>query len=285
MDTSLKYEGKIIKVDEQILKECKSCGEYFDINQYNPKEITNKNGDIRIKSDPRCLTCRKIRGKEYYSKNRERIIEHTLNHHRKNRDKRLEYQKKWREDNHEYKLAEGVKYYWENVDKLRSDSNKRRAENKEYYNQKQRERKEIYRLLPDDYPNRNFDEIFTEFNNRCSLSDEMEDVTIDHFIPVSWGHGGTYQGNLTIIKLELNQSKRNLNPFKWVKRNDISEKVDLELFSRLVEKLAAYNNLSVYEFEEFVNWCENNKRSVEDLRKCNKNSLSLWREIKNLEVM
>ncbi|MGQ5394407.1 hypothetical protein ACT8ZS_26720 [Paenibacillus sp. M.A.Huq-84] len=50
-------------------------------------------------------------------------------------------------------------------------------------------------------------------NGVCELTGATNDLTIEHFIPVSWGHGGNYYGNIFIISREINSSKYTKNPF------------------------------------------------------------------------
>jgi hypothetical protein len=98
-----------------------------------------------------------------------------------------------------------------------------------------------------------------DFNNCCALS-KSENVVMEHFIPLSWGHGGTYIGNVYPLDKLLNISKKDLNPFKWAAENEI----DIEAWNQLVNYLAKLNNLSNEDFIGYVNWCEINKKSKED---------------------
>ena len=101
----------------------------------------------------------------------------------------------------------------------------------------------------------------------------------EHFIPVSWGHGGTYMGNVYLLQDSLNFSKSNQNPFEWIKRKEIKKEVDMKSWKKLINYLASRNNLSVDEFKEYVYWCERNKRTAEQVKKDgNISSKKLWRK-------
>ncbi|WP_123040270.1 hypothetical protein [Cohnella candidum] len=112
----------------------------------------------------------------------------------------------------------------------------------------------------------------------CELTGSSSDVTVDHFIPVAWGHGGQYTGNLFFVKRKLNVLKSNLNPFKWIKKAALSEDLNLTKWDRLVRRLAEENELSVKEFRRYVNWCEKHKRTKEQLLADRRPSLVLWLE-------
>jgi hypothetical protein len=64
----------------------------------------------------------------------------------------------------------------------------------------------------------------------------------------------------------LNSSKHAKNPFEWVKDKRYKEKIDIVKFNYLVSYLANLNGLSEEEFKQFVYWCENNKRSIDEIR-------------------
>lgn len=111
----------------------------------------------------------------------------------------------------------------------------------------------------------------------CELTGS-EDVHYDHFIPLATGHGGTYMGNIVPLSAELNSSKKDLNPFEWIKTRD---DIPREKWDAMIEKLASLNSLTVDEFRDFVYWCFENKRTIHDIIRDNKankgDSLTIWR--------
>jgi hypothetical protein len=110
----------------------------------------------------------------------------------------------------------------------------------------------------------------------CALTGSSEDVTLDHFIPLEWGHGGECLGNIYFVKQKLNASKSNMNPFKWINKISTKKHVNLLKWDQLIRQLSEQNGLGVKEFKRFVNWCERNKRSKEQLMVDNCSSLELW---------
>jgi hypothetical protein len=118
----------------------------------------------------------------------------------------------------------------------------------------------------------------------CALTGSAEDVTLDHFIPLEWGHGGEYIGNIFFIKRELNMAKSNLNPFKWISKIASRQPIDMRKWDLLIRCLAEENGLSVKAFRRYVNWCEKNKRSLDQVIADNCPSLTLWKAFCSSEV-
>jgi DNA-directed RNA polymerase subunit RPC12/RpoP len=118
-----------------------------------------------------------------------------------------------------------------------------------------------------------FDSFKKIFTDTCFITGE-KGVHVDHFIPVSWGHGGTYIGNLALIPKKLNLNKKDKNPFVWFKGNINSSRVR---FNKLVSDLSKQNRLTPQEFESFVNWCDDNRRTVEEVRQDTRPSIEIWR--------
>lgn len=132
--------------------------------------------------------------------------------------------------------------------------------------------------LPVNISDKKLDKIIDRFQGKCALTNSVNTV-FEHFIPVSWGHGGTYMGNVYLLQDSLNFSKSNQNPFEWIKRKEIKKEVDMKSWKKLINYLASRNNLSVDEFKEYVYWCERNKRTAEQVKKDgNISSKKLWRK-------
>lgn len=108
---------------------------------------------------------------------------------------------------------------------------------------------------------------YEKFNDCCALTGEREGLSLDHFVAINTGHGGTVVGNVYPLNGVLNCSKGDANPFEWVQREDIRERICLERFNTLVEYLAEQNDLTVEMFRDFVYWCFANQRSLIDVRR------------------
>lgn len=107
---------------------------------------------------------------------------------------------------------------------------------------------------------------------------------LDHVIPLTAGHGGTTYENIVPLRADLNISKHNACIFKWFADN--RERFDLSQrkFDELIEYLADINEVTTKEYEEFVYWCHDNPRTVEEIEADNerygykKPSIEIWRE-------
>jgi 5-methylcytosine-specific restriction endonuclease McrA len=135
-------------------------------------------------------------------------------------------------------------------------------------------RSEISKLLPSTLSRREITKL-REYAV-CPLTGETEDLTMDHFIPLNWGHGGLYRGNIFFVSRKLNSSKSKENPFRWIRWLTRYEEINKKGWDALVIELAKENELTKKEFKEFVDWCEDNQRSIEQLRFDNTPSLQLW---------
>lgn len=96
----------------------------------------------------------------------------------------------------------------------------------------------------------------------CALTGAHDDVHLDHFIPLSWGHGGTIIENMIPLEGSLNMSKGDRNPFEWIKREDVQQRIDLRKWHNTVQYLAELNDMTPQQYEEYVYWCEENKRDL-----------------------
>lgn len=137
-------------------------------------------------------------------------------------------------------------------------------------------RRKIIELLPSDLPLNKLTNVYDRYGDICMLTYEVEDISIDHFIPIIWGHGGNIWGNLYPLCKRLNLSKKDANPFEWVLMPQIARTIYWYLWEDLINLIAKENELSVEELIEYVYWCEENKRTLENLTMDNTRSLLLW---------
>ena len=151
--------------------------------------------------------------------------------------------------------------------------------NKDFIEQRSVKRRvEIAKALPTDISYGQLKVYINDnFHNTCVISGS-KNIEVDHFIPVSWGHGGNYIGNLIPLDIGLNKFKREMNPFEWAKKF----KIDNDKFNEIVKYLSELNGLSPIDFKEFVYWCEKNKRDVKQIKEDDlMYSIDLWKESTN----
>ncbi|MDA8229272.1 MAG: hypothetical protein M0T74_16520 [Desulfitobacterium hafniense] len=107
-----------------------------------------------------------------------------------------------------------------------------------------------------------------KYGSDCFLTGSPEtgfDNVFDHFIPLSTGHVGAVLGNYIILTPELNSSKGAQNPFEWIKTNSEKYKIDMVKWDQLIINNAREFELTVEEYKEFVYWCFENPRDLEEI--------------------
>lgn len=218
-----------------------------------------------LENREKCLEYRK----GYYEENRGQILLQKRDYYEKNIEQISEYRREYYKENKEKFLEYGRKWAAQNPEKVREIASRRRTRKAG---------------LPDDVTDRRWEEIVKDdFNGSCALTGESDDLTMEHFIPLSIHHGGTYDGNLYPMVKSLNSSKWKANPFEWIQRPDIHERIPAERWNALVSYLAEKNGLTVEDFRDFVYWCFDNPRTPEQAAKDTKRgitSLDLWRASK-----
>ena len=141
-----------------------------------------------------------------------------------------------------------------NRDKLREQEKAYRERNRDRVNLKASRYRARKRGLPDTLTEDEIRTIVSHFDNRCSICGGGYEH-LDHFIPVSSGHGGTIKENIVPMCEECNHSKRAKNPFEW---RDLLPEGDRERFDSLVEYLTELNGIAAVEdYEAHVYQCFN----------------------------
>lgn len=203
-----------------------------------------------------------------------------------------EYQKTYRLENAEKLKRSQGDYYKSNMKKINSRNREYRRKNWlevkrsiALWHLKNPHKKHTYyvtrekykALLPWTLSTKQYEEkVLPCFNYRCALTGAKADIHLEHFIPNGIGHGGTTVGNCYPLNGSLNSSKRATNPFEWVKRENIQDTIQKEMWENLIEYLSSANNLSKKDYERYVYWCFDNPRTIEDLRRDNTPSIELW---------
>jgi hypothetical protein len=246
------------------IKTCKKCNEQKELTEFR-KVNSNKDG-----LDTRCKECRKQEykenpaQKEYYYRHHETLLQR-------------EAKKRKNKDHKEYHVQYTRKDRIENKEKVSLRSSKYRENNKEYYNDYQKKRRVLRNSLDDMYPEYIESQVYDCFGDKCYLTNTEDNVILDHFIPIGWGHGGTYHGNLYPLNVNINSTKSGNNPFEIIEFINEKYQIDIHKWNKLIETLATLNGVTVDEFKEFVYWCEANKRTVDDIQANPVPSIELWK--------
>lgn len=132
--------------------------------------------------------------------------------------------------------------------------------------------------LPSNLHIEDWKDTLVDFGYRCLFTGTYE-ISLEHFIPQSIGHGGTMRGNVYPLSKSLNSSKGDTNPFIWAHNN--RHHIEYDKFLQIVEYLAEQLSLSPEEFKDYVFWCFANPRTDFDIKrdqlKGYRTSLQLWK--------
>lgn len=196
----------------------------------------------------KCCKCHEIKAKKYFYKDSRRASgvqpkckECT------NKDNKTKRQSSSRRD-----LVVRRKWAEENREKLREQDRQYRENNRDKRNASEGRRRARKLSLPNTLTSDEYSEIKEYFSNLCAICERVFEH-MDHFIPLSSGHGGTTFENMVPMCSRCNLSKKDRNPFEWSITLDKKER---ENFDSLVCYLASINGItSVTEYEAHVNKC------------------------------
>ena len=200
---------------------CNKCEETKLEDEFNKckSTISGRNGE--------CKSCTALYRKKRLAEKGDRI---------------REVRRAWKENNHASHIENARKY---------------RAKNREKFRLKNQRRRAMVKSLPHDLTESEMKGIFDAFGGKCAICERDAD-SLDHFIPIASGHGGTTLANMLPLCQSMNSSKMDKNPFEWADSFlDGSSKIK---FDTAVEYLSNLNGLSVDEYREFVFSCFKNTK-------------------------
>lgn len=176
------------------------------------------------------------------------------------------YDREWYKRNSDFKKAQ-VKTY---IKRWR----KEHPEEARLYYQTRRTMK---KALPNTLTHEQWLEILVKYKCKCPIRENTENISLDHFIALNTGHGGTVIGNVYPMNSGLNSSKNATNPFIWMKQ--LSKKQQMK-YKKVIRHLAKLNCMTYKEFKEFTYWCYENPRTVEQVKADSERgltSIDLWK--------
>lgn len=239
-------------------KMCKKCGVEKDLNEFYKVIKEKSNGDIWEYYFPECKNC---------------TIEKSTNWGNNNKERRREIQSKYDST----PVRNGKRLEVSKRRRLNGQYREWQRNNKELVSALSQNWRAMMINLPYSLTKDSINSLLNKFESKCSLTNGSV-IEMDHFIPLSWGHGGSYIGNVIPLEKSLNHSKKDLNPFEWIKKTSVLNRIDIKKWKKLIEYLAKENGLTPRQFEEYVYWCENNKRTLKEVKKQGKiSSLDLWK--------
>lgn len=220
----------------------------------------------------KCKTCERERLRKFQIENRGKVNAANRASYEKHREKRLKSNKLYDEANKQKRSEDARKRYSVNREYILKQCKEYRENNPDVARAGWMRRRTREKSLPTELKTSELTEIISKFGNKCAISGNPAEH-LDHFIPVSTGHGGTVYGNLIPLTAFLNLSKNGRNPFIWA---ETLNQIEKENFNLVIIYLSEINGLTVEEYREFVFWCFKNKRNFENIQDSNKDSISLW---------
>lgn len=228
-----KGDGKIVA------KECVQCREVKRVDEFSKKARGFKG------INPNCRKCANKTYNEYVKKDPQKYLEIGRKSSKKYRERNVEerraYNREYYDKNKSRIIARTVRYFENNPHKRIENTNKRRARK---------------RVLP-------VEDI--KINPICALTNKRDDLHIDHVIPLSIGRGGHTEANVIYLSDYLNISKSDRNIFDWFADNRERFGLEQRKFDGLIEYLAEINGMTTKEYEEYVRWCHDNPRTIDEI--------------------
>lgn len=245
------------------MKFCSKCGKDKPLEEFHNHKRT-KDGKYYAckeckreqdrKSHIKHKDKRNAKAIKYYEDNKESFKEYRKKYYRENKEFIAESNKKWREANPEKMDEYRASYRERNREALREADRIYRSNTLDKARLRSSRRRARLRSLPDTLTEDEIEVILGIFVGRCSIC-EGPFEHLDHFIPVSSGHGGTTKENIVPMCAECNIAKGAKNPFEWAKT--LTQK-DRERFDSLVEYLTELNGIAAVEdYEAHVYQCFN----------------------------
>jgi len=254
-------DGTTVEVDG---KECTKCGEVKALTEYH--KHTRSPSGYRAE----CMACVRQYSSDRYVIRREHI---------------REINAKWSASNPEKVEERTRKHRQANPEKYRERRRKWDVDNPENNRAKTRRYRAMKRALPSRWTASDEAKMC-----ECALMQSTAKVHVDHVIPLAWGHGGSYVGNMIPLSSTLNESKNDAHVYEWFSLNAERFSLDRSRFVAMIAVVAEQNGLTSEEYRAYYDWCYANKRSVAQTKRDNSKygrkipSIELWREASGLPI-
>src|SRR5690625_1431180 len=238
-----------VNIDGEIIsKICGKCGKDKKLGDFYKQK--GRLGDRRAN----CKECLSNQAKNKYandSKYRNKVIEQGKNWAKNNVTRHRELNKKWVRNNYDKYMKCVKRWQANNKDVMKISMNR-------YIARKMNLKNSLTKI--------EWGVTLTKFDESCALSGERKDLHADHVLPVSIGHGGTIYENIIPLRADLNISKSDRNIFDWFADNRERFRLEQRRFDELIEYLADINDMTTKEYEEYVRWCHDNPRTIDEIK-------------------
>ena len=263
-------------------KKCKKCGEVKPLDEFY-KYKRMKDGHFN-----KCKECCLKDQQEYEQSDKGKKVKQKYNQSDKGKKAQQKYRQsdKGKKALQEYRQSDKgkktqqkalQKYFQSDKGKKTIQEYRQSDKGKEVKKAHQANRRAMKSALPHSNSSDEWLEVVQKYDNKCPVtgSDEFD---FEHFMSLNWGHGGSLKNNIYPLEHSLNIRKSTKNPFKWIKELTPQQQ---DKYRKVIHNLAEENGLTYKEFEQFVNWCEKNKRTVEQVKADNERgltSIDLWKQ-------
>jgi hypothetical protein len=166
-----------------------------------------------------------IKRKEYAFKNREVVLAKHKQYYCDHKNERLEYLKKWQEENKEKVTCYKEKYKQTHKAEINEKNNKYclRPEVRENINFHTHLKRSRQANLPSTLTRKEWKDCKKYFDNKCAYCGETKPLAKDHFVPVA-KNGGYEKSNIIPACKNCNSSKNKADFYVWYpKHNSYSE--------------------------------------------------------------
>lgn len=196
----------------------------------------------------KCSTCKEVKGVDFFYKDKTRAsgcsskCKKCTNIYNKNRransnGEHLKARRIWAKKNRDRLREQEYLYRINNREKSALIESRRRARKKN---------------LPDTLTENQLDGVLEFFDYKCCICDDKYEH-MDHFIPLKVEKAGTTLENIVPMCSKCNISKRDRNPFEWIKTKPKQER---ERFNSLVEYLSYINGIAgIRDYKAYVYKC------------------------------
>lgn len=199
-----------------MLVPCVRCsGEFPGTEEFFSRDKTRRSG-----LHPYCKECTKQGHREYYKRNRSKILEAGKIYSTENKDRIQEYREQYAARNAEALLAKGRAYAAENREQARERAKRWYAENRARGKANARRRKARLKSAVGDHTLDDLAEILKIQDNKCRYCSATlgSSVHIDHIVPLIRG-GSNWPWNIAITCPPCNRSKHAKTPEEWLGRD------------------------------------------------------------------
>jgi|SRR5690625_184420 len=253
---------------EIIAKKCRGCENIVPIDNFH----RNKKGLAGRES--RCKRCVSRYEKKRFEINKQNSdwyknhLKRAAVWRERNQECLQEYNKEYRLNNKERRQRNWREWSERNRSYLKRRDKLRREANPEYFRIRNQLRRARKCNLPYDFTQEQKQALLERFGRTCALTGDKDlggGIHLDHVIPIASGHGGTTLGNMIPLRADLNISKSDHNIFDWFADNRERFGLEQRKFDELIEYLADINDMTTKEYEEYVRWCHDNPRTIDEI--------------------